>query len=106
MLCLSSYPGPLLLSQDYPPLIGEGKKRNTGSATSVMMTRAAFSHESSSLANCRPLNVCVPIVAWLLYDQSKKLVFMPTASATASAHRDRLFVASFAQQPNVSGALP
>ena len=34
------------------------------------------------------------IVACLLYDQSKKLVFVPTASATAGAHTDHLFVDS------------
>ena len=43
----------------------------------------------------------VPIVAWLLYGQSKNLLFVPTASATAGAHRDHLFVASFAQQPEI-----
>ena len=37
------------------------------------------------------------IVVWFLYGRSKKLLFVPTASAMAGAHRDRLFVASFAQ---------
>ena len=36
----------------------------------------------------------VSIVAWFLYGWSKKLVFVPTASAMAGANRDRLFVAS------------
>ena len=40
-------------------------------------------------------------IAWFLYSWSKKLVFVPTASVTAGAHRDRLFVASFAQQPKI-----
>ena len=31
----------------------------------------------------------------------RKLLFVPTASATAGAHRDCLFVASFAQQPEI-----
>ena len=37
----------------------EGKKRNIESITSVTMTRAISSHESSCLANCRPLHVSV-----------------------------------------------
>ena len=43
----------------------------------------------------------VSIVACFLYGRSKKLLFVPTASATAGAHRDRVFVASFAQQPEI-----
>ena len=43
----------------------------------------------------------VSIVACFLYDRSTKLLFVPTATATAGAHRDHLFVASFAQQPEI-----
>lgn len=32
---------------------------------------------------------------------SKKLVFVPVASALIGTHRDRLFLASFAQQPEI-----
>ena len=43
----------------------------------------------------------MPIVAWLLYGLSKKLLFVPVASALTGAHRDCLFLASFAQQPEI-----
>ena len=77
------------------------QEANTESTTSVMMTRAVSSHKCNRLANCRPLNVSPFTVVWLLYGQSKKLLFVPTASAMAGIHRDRLFVASFAQQPEI-----
>ena len=71
----------------------EGKGKPSKSTTSVMITRTISFHESSSLAiaNCSP---------------SKKLVFVPIASATAGGHRDCPVLASVAQwseiQPPVS----
>ena len=44
------------------------------------------------------------IIAWVfLYGLSKKLVFVPVASALTGTHRDHLFLASFAQQPEIQG---
>ena len=58
----------------------------------------------------------VSIVAWFLYSPSKKLVFVPVASATDGGHRDCPVLASVAQWPEiqplvsrgqiVSGVLP
>ena len=41
------------------------------------------------------------IVARFMYDLSKKLVFLPVASALTGAHRDSPFPASFAEQPEI-----
>ena len=41
------------------------------------------------------------IVAQVLYGLSRKLVFVPVASALTGTHRDCLFLASFAQQPEI-----
>ena len=43
----------------------------------------------------------VSIVAWFLYALSKKLVFAPVASTLSGVHRDCLFLASDAQQPEI-----
>ena len=40
-------------------------------------------------------------VAWFLYSPSKKLVFLPVASALTGAHRNCLVLASNAQQPEI-----
>ena len=74
----------------------EGQKRNTESTTSVTMTRKVSCHESSCLANCKLLKVSV-CCCQFLYSPSKKLVFVPIASATASIHRDFPVLASVAQ---------
>ena len=76
----------------------EGKSKPSESTTSVMIARTISSYESSSLANCGPLNVHVSVHCCLfLYSPSKKLVFVPTASAMAGAHRDCTVLASVAQ---------
>ena len=41
------------------------------------------------------------IVAWFLYSPSKKLVFVPVASATDGGHRDCPVLASVAQWPEI-----
>ena len=42
------------------------------------------------------------IVAWFLYGLSKKLEFVPVASALTGAHRECLIIAaSFAQEPKI-----
>ena len=41
------------------------------------------------------------IVAWFLYSLTKKLVFVPVASATAGGHRDCPVLASVAQWPEI-----
>ena len=43
----------------------------------------------------------VSIIAWFLYSPSKKLVFVPIASATAGGHRDCPVLASVAQWPEI-----
>ena len=43
----------------------------------------------------------VSIVAWFLYSPPKKLVFVPVASATASAHRDYPVLAPVTQWPEI-----
>ena len=43
----------------------------------------------------------VSIIAWFLYSLSKKLVFVPIASATAGGHRDCPVLASVAQWPEI-----
>ena len=40
-------------------------------------------------------------VAWFLYNSSKKLVFVPVASATAGGHRDYPVLPSVAQRPEI-----
>ena len=65
-----------------------------------MMIWAISSHESSCLANCRPLHQ-VSIIAYFLYSQSKKLVFVPVVSALIGAHRHCLVQASITQQPEL-----
>ena len=60
-------------------------KRNIETTTSVMMTQA----------------VCKYPLLPGLYSLSKKLVFMPVASAATGGHRDCLFLDSFAQQPEI-----
>ena len=73
------------------------KKPKSESTTFVITTPTISSHESSCLANCRPLKV-VPVCCLVLYSLSKKLVFMSVASVKADTHRDRLVVASNAQR--------
>ena len=65
-----------------------------------MTTWTMSSHESSYLANCRPLNVS-PLCCLVLYSLSKKLVFVPVASDMAGAHGDRLILTSNAQGPEI-----
>ena len=83
----------------------EGKGKPSECTTSVMITWTISSHESSSLANCSPLNVSVHCCL-VLYSPSKKLVFVLVASAKAGGHRDCPVLASVAQwleiQPPVS----
>ena len=63
-----------------------------------MTTRAVSSHECNCLANCKPQNVSVHCC--LVFVRSvQEAIVVPTASATAGAHRDHLFVVSFTQQP-------
>ena len=78
----------------------EGKSKPSESTTSVMITLTISSHESSSLANCSPLDVSVHCCL-VLYSPSKKLVFVPIASATAGGHRDCPVLASVAQWPEI-----
>ena len=49
--------------------------------------------------NCSPL--FMSIVVWFLYRPSKKLVFMPVASATAGGHRNYPVLVSVAQWPEI-----
>ena len=75
----------------------------TESTTSVTMTLTISSRESCCLANRRPLHVsihCCPFFVFF-YGLSKKLVFMPVASAMTAVHRDRLTLASNAQWPEI-----
>ena len=78
----------------------EGKTAETESTTSVTMTVTIFSCESSCLANCRPLHVSVHCCLFL-YSLSKKLVFVPVASAMIAVHRDHLVLASNNQWPDI-----
>ena len=78
----------------------EGKMPETESTTSVMMTVTISSRESSCLANCRPLHVSVHCRLFL-YSLSKKLVFVPVASAMTTIHRDCLILAFNAQWPEI-----
>ena len=71
-------------------------ERNTESTTSMTVIRAVSSPESSCLANCRQLHAS-DHCCLVLYGLSKKLVFVPVASAMTGAHRDRLVLASIAQ---------
>ena len=66
-----------------------------------MMTRAVPSHESSCLANCRLLPVSVHCCLNFVLSVQEARVFVPIASALTDAHRDCLFLASFAQQPEI-----
>ena len=79
----------------------EGKGKPSESTASVTITRTISSHESSSLANFSPVHVSVHSVAWFLYSPSKKLVFVPVASATDGGHRDCPVLASVAQLPEI-----
>ena len=73
----------------------------TNSTTSVTVTVTISSRESSCLANYMPLHLSVHCCLFFLYSLSKKLVFVPVASAMTAAHRDRLLVASNTQWPEI-----
>ena len=68
----------------------------------MMVTRAVSSYKSSCLAHCRLL--LVSIHCYLGFIRSK-LVFVPVASVLTGAHRDLLFLAYFAQQPEMQGCV-
>ena len=64
----------------------EGKKLNSESTTSVMITGTISSHESSSLAICRLSAHCC--LFW--YSLSKMLAFVSVANAMIDTHRNHL----------------
>ena len=66
------------------------------------MTMTISSLESSCLAICSPLHVSV-LCHLFLYGLSKKLAFVPVASAMTAVHRYRLHVvlASCAPSPEI-----
>ena len=76
----------------------EGKKpeveRTNGGTTSVTMTPAVSSRESSCLASCSALRVSVLCRLFFLYSLFKKLPFVPVASATTAVRSDRRVLAS------------
>ena len=68
-----------------------------------MMTVTLSSHESSCLANCRPLYVsaCTLLPVFVQSIQEVILRFVPVASAMTVVHRDHLVLASNARWPDI-----
>ena len=64
-----------------------------------MTTWAVSSHESSCLANCRPLNANVHCrLVFVMSVQEASVRAYSWCHDMTGSHRDHLFVASFAQQ--------
>ena len=73
------------------PSLSQDLRRRRQETTSVTMAREVSSHESSCLANCRLLHVSIHCC----------IVFVQSGSTLTGAHKDCLFLASFAQQPEI-----